>query len=219
MLIQGQVGAPAQSVSTGATPPIRQGQLGDVVVSELHGRYFEQTYRRNMFAGAISGATGITATALGVITATAYTGLVLYNPPNSQVVCVMQKVGWALPIAPAAATVVSLGQFYSPGIPYTTTAVTVRNNYINGPAPAASLYSVATFGIATTAPVTTTPTHTLGWVGTAAATATPNQYNVQDLEGSIVVPPGGGVCYYLTTAANTNGFFGSFAWEEVPIVF
>lgn len=219
MLIQGQVGAPAQSVSTGATPPIRQGQLGDVVVSELHGRYYEQTYRRNMYSGAISGATGLTATALGVITATAYTGLALYNPPNSQVVCVLQKCGWALPIAPAAATVVSLGQFYSPGIPYTTTAVSAKNNYIQGPAPTASLYSVATFGISSTAPVTTTPTHTLGWVGTVAATSTANQLTITDLEGSIVIPPGGGVCYYLSTVAQTNGFFGSFAWEEVPIVF
>lgn len=219
MLIQGQVGAPAQSMSTGSTPAIRQGALGDVVVSELHGRYFEQAYRRNMFSGAIAGATGVTATALGVITATAYTGLVLYNPPNSQVVLSLQKVGWALPIAPAAATVVSLGQFYSPGVPYTTTAVTTRNNYIQGPAPVGQLYSVATFGISTTAPVSTTPVYTLGWVGTVAATSTSNQYNVQDLEGSIVIPPGGGVCYYLSTVANTNGFFGSMAWEEVPIVF
>lgn len=219
MLIQGQVGAPAQSVSTGATPPIRQGQLGDVVVSELHGRYFEQTYRRNMYAGVIAGATGVTGTALGVITATAYTGAVLYNPPNSQVVCVLQKCMWALPIAPTAATVVSLGQFYSPGVPYTTTAITSRNNYIQGPAAVGQLYSVATFGISTTAPVTTTPTHTLGWVGTVAATSASNILTISDLEGSIVIPPGGGVCYYLSTAAQTNGFFGGFAWEEVPIVF
>ena len=216
MLIQGQVGAPAQTVSTGATPPIRQGQLGDVIVSELHGRYYEQTYRRNMFAGAISGATGVTATALGVITATAYTGLVLYNPPSSQVNCVLQKVGVAFPIAPAAATVVSLGQGFSALPPQTTTAVTVKNNFINGPAPAASLYSVGTFGITTTAPVTTTPTHTLGYVGTLAATGFNLVQDFFDMEGSIIIPPTGFVCIYLSTVANTNGFFGSMAWEEVP---
>ena len=219
MIIQGQVGPTStQSVSPGSTPAVRLGQLGDVIVTELHGRYYEQTFRRNSFAGALAGATGITASALGVVTATAYTGLVLYNPPSSAVNLVLQKVGYSFPIAPAAAVVVSLGQGYSALPPQTTTAVTVRNNYINGPAPAASLYSVATFGIATTAPVTTTPTHTLGWVGTVAATSTNQVVNAfTDMEGSIVIPPTGYVCIYLSTAAQTNGFFGSFAWEEVPI--
>jgi len=219
MLVQGQVGAPQQGMSTGTTPPVRQGALGDMIVSELHGRYFEQAYRRNMYSGAIASATGVTATALGIVTATAYTGVVLYNPPNSQIVCALQRVGWALPIAPAAATVVSLGQFYSPGIPYTTTAITTRNNYINGPAPTAQLFSVATFGIATTAPITTIPTHTLGWVGTVAASSTSNIINNTDFEGSVIIPPGGGVCIYLSTVAQTNGFFGSMSWEEVPIVY
>ena len=39
MIIQGQVGpAAVQSIQPGTTPAVRLGQLGDVVVSELHGR-------------------------------------------------------------------------------------------------------------------------------------------------------------------------------------
>jgi hypothetical protein len=219
MLIQGQVGPSSpQSVAPGTPVAVRQGQLGDVVVSELHGRYYEQAYRRNLFSGAISGSTGVTASALGVITATAYTGLVLYNPPSSPVNLVLNKVGYAFPIAPAAATVVSIGTGVSQLLPISTTAVTTRNNYVTGPAAVGQLYSVATFGITTSNPVTTTPQYTLGWVGTQAATGTGQApHGVYDLEGSIVIPPTGFACIYLSTVANTNGFFGHFAWEEVPV--
>ena len=52
MLIQGQVGAPSNqaSIAPGVTPPIRMGQLGDVVISELHGRYYESNYRQAVFS-------------------------------------------------------------------------------------------------------------------------------------------------------------------------
>jgi hypothetical protein len=60
--------------------------------------------------------------------------------------------------------------------------------------------------------------YTLGWVGTVAATSTGQTPTaLVDLEGSIVIPPTGYACFYLSTVANTNGFFGSMAWEEVPV--
>ena len=44
MLIQGQVGQPGvRSITPGANPVIRQGQQSDIIVSELHGRYYETT--------------------------------------------------------------------------------------------------------------------------------------------------------------------------------
>ena len=88
MLIQGQVGQPTTtSISYGANPTLRQGQLGDLVVSELHGRYYETTYRRNMFTAALPSGT-TTSAAL----ATAHTGLILLNPNNSQVNFVINKI-------------------------------------------------------------------------------------------------------------------------------
>jgi hypothetical protein len=38
-----------------------------------------------------------------------------------------------------------------------------------------------------------------------------------DLEGSIVIPPGGYAAIYTTTVSGTSGFFGSFQWEEIPV--
>ena len=73
MLIQGQVGQPAvRSISPGANPVMRQGQQSDIIVSELHGRYYEQTYNRNMYTATLTAGT-TTSAALS----TTFTGLLL----------------------------------------------------------------------------------------------------------------------------------------------
>ena len=88
MLIQGQVGpSSAQSVQPGATPPVRLGQLGDTIVSELHGRYYEATYRKTMYTGVTT--TGQTTSAGNAV---AFTGLMLINPPTSTVISGALKV-------------------------------------------------------------------------------------------------------------------------------
>ena len=105
MLIQGSVGQPSTtSIQPGTTPTLRQGQLADTIVSELHGRYYEQAYRRNLFNAAVQG-TGIT-TAAGLVTG--YTGLALTNPTTSTVNLVLTKVGYGVNAAPAAVMVISL---------------------------------------------------------------------------------------------------------------
>ena len=103
MQIQGQVGQPsAQSIQPGAQPLVRLGQLSDVIVSELHGRYYEQGYRKTSFGAANQAAVATTAAF-----ATTYTGLVLYNPNGSAVNLVVQKFG-AAPIL-AQTTTLALG--------------------------------------------------------------------------------------------------------------
>ena len=48
MLIQGSVGQPSvTSIQPGTTPTIRQGQLGDVIMSELQRLYINKTYDIN----------------------------------------------------------------------------------------------------------------------------------------------------------------------------
>ena len=100
MLIQGQVGpVSTQSVTPGATPPVRQGQLGDVIVSELHGRFYEQAYRGAFFR--VGTTAVVTATAnhgttngLSATLATAAAGtpmLGIYNPITSSVNAVVTQ--------------------------------------------------------------------------------------------------------------------------------
>ena len=207
MIIQGQVGSPAQSNTTGSTPAIRQGQLGDMIVSELHGRYYETAYRRNMFVAT----TGLQTASNGIIApGSAYTGLSLYNPVNSSVNLVLNKVGFAFAVAPTA-TLYGLATGVSTQVPGTTTLATTRNAFVNGQNAQGQgiAYSVATYA----ASVANTPVvHTI--VGAQAAAV---GSNFQDLEGSVILPPGTFLQFYLSAASGATGTAYSLQWEEVPV--
>ena len=60
MINQNIVGQPA-AASNNAILNSRSGQLGDAIVSELHGRYYETTYRSNSFLLSVSTAAAVTA--------------------------------------------------------------------------------------------------------------------------------------------------------------
>lgn len=207
MLIQGQVGAPAGSNQPGATPAIRQGQLGDLVVSELHGRYYETTYRRNVFVATTAAQTASN----GIISpGSAYTGLSLYNPASSSVNLVLNKVGFAFVVAPTA-TLYGLATGVSTQVPGTTTLATTRNAFVNGQNAQGQgiAYSVATYA----ASISNTPVvHTI--VGAQAASVGGAYY---DLEGSLILPPGTFAQFYLSAASGSTGTAYSVQWEEVPV--
>ena len=208
MLIQGSVGQPSTtSIQPGTTPTLRQGQLGEMVVQELHGRYYETAYRRNLFNAAVQG-TGIT-TSAGLVTG--YTGLALTNPTTSTVNLVLTKVGYGVNAAPTAVMVVSLAFNTSTTAVTQTTAITGRNNFLGGASPQGLAASSVTFP---TAPVNS---HILGVIGTNAITGLNETTDVIDLEGSIVMPPGSYIAIVTSTASAATSFWGSFQWEEVPV--
>jgi len=81
-----------QANSDGNIGPIRLGKNGDLISSNLHGRFYEQTYRGNVYSLGISNtaATSLNAIATGLTaTATPYVGV--YNPPTSTVNLVILK--------------------------------------------------------------------------------------------------------------------------------
>src|SRR5258705_269381 len=57
MQIQTLVGQPAANAD-GAAPQVRAGRLGDLIHSQLHGRYYEQTSRGNVFSAALATTSG-----------------------------------------------------------------------------------------------------------------------------------------------------------------
>ena len=210
MIIQGQVGALATSSSlpSGQQAIIRQGNMGDMIVSELHGRYYETTYRRSAFLAA--NPTGVTSTAVTSGTTTAILGILVSNPINSPVNLVLNKAGYMVSVAPAAVMPVFLGVGYNSGTNVThTTALTVRNGYVG--------VGSAGYGLADssfTVPTAPNFTHALGTVFTTLASNGPT---IVDIEGSVILPPGGYAGIFSTVAAGTSGFFGSMSWEEVPL--
>lgn len=211
MLIQGQVGPTStQSVQPGATPTVRLGQLGDVIVSELHGRYYETTFRKNMFTAVL---TAGTTTSAGL--STTFTGLLLLNPNNSTANFVINKVGMSFGVAFAAAAAIGLqtgNQSTALLSGLTTTNTSITSNYVSRITSQGLTYSAAT----TTGPALASVFGT----GLTGAITTVPAYNgiLVDLEGSIVVPPGGWVATYTGTASGASGLLAaSIQYEEIPL--
>lgn len=210
MLIQGQVGQPStSSISSGANPTLRQGQLGELIINELHGRYYETTYRRAMFTAALTSGT-TTSAAL----ATAHTGLLLLNPNNSQVNFVINKIGMSFLVAFAAASAIGIqtgNQNTAALSSLTTTNTQIRSNFIGQPATSVGLtYSAAT----TTAPALQM---IFGAGLTGAITTTPQTGFAIDIEGSLIIPPGAWIGTYTSTASGASSMLASITYEEVPI--
>jgi hypothetical protein len=101
--IRGRVGPDA--LQDGAEAKLRQGRTAEAIVQELHGRFYEQTKRGNVFSDGL-GLTGINnatyTTATVGATVTPIAGL--YNPTNSGVDCVVIEASLALVMTALAAT-------------------------------------------------------------------------------------------------------------------
>lgn len=210
MLIHGQVGQPGgQSVQPGKTPAIRAGQLGELITSPLHGQHYEQAYRRNMYA---AGSNTVT-TSIG--TSTTFSGLLVYNPPNSQVNLTINKVGVTFSSAFAANTAigVQLGSSANTIAGFSNANTSIVNTNTSVPYSGfAQAYSSANVT------GSLTPTHYFGAVLGSSSTASPllPTYLV-NFEGSIVVAPGGYIATYTSTASAANSLYATVEYEEVPI--
>jgi hypothetical protein len=211
MQVQTQVGPITSSTSMAPASiiPARAGQLGDLITSELHGRYYETAYRRALFNAANQAAT---TTSAGL--ATTYTGLCLSNPVGSSVNLVLNKVGYSFLVAFAAAAAIGLMCGYNSSTNVThTTAGTPRSNFFGSGAAGQGL--VDTSSTLPTAPVVT---HLFGSGLTGAITTDPVvSGELVDLEGGLILPPGAYAAIYTSTASGTSGFLGSFQWEEIPV--
>ena len=180
----------------------RGGRQGEQMVSELHGRYYEQAYRGNLF-GITGGLT--TTTAAGAAT---FTGLCVGNPTGSGVNLAVNKVFISQGAALTAET--ELGLMYGPS----TTAITASLTTIfNRKAGGAASAAVATAGQTITAP---TAFIVIAGSGSGAITV-PGIIPVcgHDFEGGLLIPPGYFFASY-TSRVTTTALVFCFNWEEVP---
>lgn len=196
------------SLSSGLAAVQRAGNMGEQIISELQGRYYEAAYRQALFNAANQAAT---TTTVGL--ATTYTGLCLSNPIGSGKNVVVLKCGVAFLVAPAAALAVGImvGYNSSTNVTHTTPGT-----------PRSSLFGTGATGVALVDTAATLPTapvvHTVFGANLTAAITTAPQTgpNVVDLEGSLILPPGAYAAFYTSAASGTSSFLGSFSWMEVP---
>lgn len=214
MLIQGQVGpSSTQSVTPGATPAVRQGQLGDVIVTELHGRYYEQAYRGNLFTLSVSTAAAITAY---VGAAAGQPMLAVYNPANSGRNLVPIQAGFNNVVAASGAGTVSFALWYGPTAAITQTTLTqpVNNATLNRVGSVTQSFT----NVALTSSTALTNAYPLGFYYWAtAAGAFQSASNFVDINGSFICPPGTMMALGGSAALTSATWIGSLTWEEVPI--
>jgi hypothetical protein len=223
--VRGRVGP--DTLGDGAEAKLRQGRSAEQIVQELHGRFYEQTKRGNVFSDgmgltAINNATYTTAT-LGA-TVTPIVGL--YNPLNSGVDCVILEASLALVMTALAATgpggfawAVSTGQ----------AAITTGNEPLNryaltlGGAKARGLVNVAPTGLAGNLAVRFGSALMGGSAESVAFTATAVAMQTQALgakelfDGSVIVPPGGVIALLATTTPVAHSAVSALVWEEVLV--
>ena len=211
-VFQGTVGikSPFKSLPDGSPYDFRLGNMQDLIVQELHGRYYEETYRKNVYSGFVTGVT----TTLG--TAVTYTGLCLSNPVGSTVNLVLLKVGYGFTIVWPAVAAVGLMCGYNAAANVTqSVAITPQNCFVG---PAISGQGKLTSGSASSG-LGATPivTHIFGAGMTGAATVAPFDGALIDMEGSVILTAGAYCAIYTSAVSPTSGAHFSFTWAEVPV--
>lgn len=202
----------------GAKPVARGGRLGDTIVSELHGRFYEQTFRQNIFSLTLTATTtGVAAGNINAAAAAASTQFALWNPPSSKVNVVLLKayVGVISGTVPGGPLFHNLMLNVAPTI---NSVGTAYNNFANGQSPQARFVSSAA-GTALTGGGAITVLRPFGGANFFAAAVggtTPQVAVMELIDGDIVLPPGTGwvPCWPSagTSVLNTYGV----TWEEVP---
>lgn len=197
-----------QTAQDGAAPPVRQGRAGEVVVTDLHGRYYEQAYRKNLFiAYCAAQATSVAGTAM--------VGLQVWNgsPIANGVNLALLKTSGMIVVTSASLTSVVLavgtGQVSAPTSQ--TAATKVSNCFIGGVGPQATAISAGTF---TNAPVAIK--NLMHNTAAIASTGEDQGWSI-DLEGAIIIPPQCHVAIAAVgAAAAASGMNLDLMWEEIP---
>jgi hypothetical protein len=208
MDLLGQVGP--SFLQDGAHNPLRLGKLGSLIVSELHGRYYEQAFRGNIFI-----AQAIVTVPVVYTATTGMGGPLLWNPPTSGVNAVLLSASWTETTANtttawAIGITGNSGQFSQPT---TTTAIDGQTNAIIGQAsPKVKAFRIGTVvnGGSFLLP--------LGDVHTGTIAVDTGGSRVADIGGAIIIPPGAWGSVSASAAGTAVVLTISLTWEEVAAI-
>lgn len=212
MLLQNIVGQPAAGANN-ALLNSRAGQLGDTIVSELHGRYYETTYRGNVFLLSVSTAAAVTAYTGGA----AGTPMIgVFNPVGSGRNLVILKASFANVVTASGAGTVTFGLYFGTTATITQATTTTPWNMVTQQQSG----SVATGfrNVALTSGSAASNVIALGsyyWASAAGAAVVSG--GPVDLEGSVIIPPGSYIALGGSAALTGATWIGSLQWEEVPV--
>lgn len=218
-----QVNVGVQNLSDGTQmTTARAGRQGDQMVSELHGRFYEQCYRGNVYSNGNLALQALTANTI-TLNATTTPILGLYNPLGSGVNAVVIQATLSSGINNTAA--VGPGAF--------VWAISTGNNAIStGLVPFARLLGgaaakckglsmVALTGLTSNLVVQEASDFPSPNIITTTAVpstvSTPMMAYTQNFDGGLIIPPGGVLALLNTVSTTTISVYGRMKWEEVPV--
>jgi len=203
----------------------RGGRQGDTIVSGLHGRYYEQSLRGNLYTFGISNTALVAANAIATgLTATAQPIIGLYNPANSTNNLVILYA--TISTTTVAVSAVSPGGFSWVSSANNTNAITTGSTGINTLSLLAKsvsgekAYSVSTplTGLTNNlAFYRGSSINSINAAGPATAIHQPTNNPIELIDGSIIVPPGGVVGLMCQVATTTVSVTTGLLWEIVPV--
>lgn len=208
MLLQAQTGP--QTLTDGTYPNFRAGKLGDVIISELNGRYYENVYRGNVFVGSY------TAAALAAPSATAIGAFGLYNPIGSGKNLVILEISTALTTFTAVATTVCAIGAYS-FTNQTPTATTPGNTPFSALIGSGNTSIAKTYTAATIVAGNTVAIRNVANVGVMTAVGFGSVLFKDEVAGALVVAPGSGFGLAATATAADDTVQVVYTWAELPI--
>jgi hypothetical protein len=224
MKLEGVVG-PA-STGDGAPYPLRLGKNAEIP-GLLHGRYYEQNYRGNVFSGGmtLTSISNVTFTT-GTLGATCTPILGLYNPLSSLVnavlihaalqvvITALQNTGggpfvWATATGQSALT---LGT-----VPLNRKTLTQAGSQVKDMSGIALTGLVGSLVVRAAGGLAGGNVHNIASLDTAAGYPTLLGATVDNFDGLWIIPPGGLIALLATTTPVAHSAASGFTWEEVPV--
>lgn len=213
-----QVAVGPQTNPDSATPvTARGGRMGDQIVSELHGKYYEQNSRGNVYKG-LSASAGIAL----IVPATTGGHPTLWNPTGSGVNASIIRLslsyvsGANAPTAIEWAATLNAGSNVGTGSPIATFTTVNPSAGLVGGSVNNKVRWAPTTNTFTAAPVFYEPTGIGLDTMAAASTNAPFTINV-DYDGMLGLAPGTALSLCTQAATTTALFQVMVVWEEVPI--
>jgi len=219
MLAQGVVVDPSTGgVADGTTTQANFGRSNDLLMSEVHGKYYQQTYRGNMFYG--STATGGVVIPIASSLTPTYS---IWNPAGSgkNLVPVVALFGWTATTAAlgnlvwqattnAGSSISSTAPFvaFGTGTPVNALLGAGKTSVMRlGSGGTTTLVAASTFYRSTACSITAT---------TAATSVAPGWVWRDDFDGSSIIPPGNAIHLFGTTAIAVT-LQVTLVWYEAPL--
>ena len=184
----------------------RAHRTGEQMVSQVHGRYAEQSIRGNVYmAQAIITAPVIWTTEAGT------GGPLLWNGSSTHKASIL-AVGWGVSTVSTVAAIVGLtGGYDQTAAPTSTTAIDSQGSLDGGNVTSqVNAYRVGTTG-------TNRWFMALGDLKTGALTTEPGSVNWVDLGGMVTLKQYGFVSFAASATATTTVLNVSIIWEEIPV--